>query len=194
MALNGLSDPGKIRVGQSLIVSGATQASANELQPPVLEKTETSVSEQEAGDTGDSLQNFFKGTTEDRPLIDAPDNPETRTFMDGVEKKGEAGKRLDRSIAKSGNWVSIYIVAVALGLTTLGLVMLFSAGAVRGAQSLLTKQFIWLGMSVFVGVYAAFMNLEWLEERHGFCGVCMVALALTLVPGLGVKVNGASAG
>ena len=38
MALNGLSDPGKIRVGQSLIVSGATQASANELQPPVLEK------------------------------------------------------------------------------------------------------------------------------------------------------------
>ena len=75
MALNGLSDPGKIRVGQSLIVSGATQASANELQPPSLEKTENSVSEQEAGDTGDSLQNFFKGTTEDRPLIDAPDNP-----------------------------------------------------------------------------------------------------------------------
>ena len=75
MALNGLSDPGKIRVGQSLIVSGATQASANELQPPSLEKTENSVSEQEAGDTGDSLQNFFKGTTEDRPLIDTPDNP-----------------------------------------------------------------------------------------------------------------------
>ena len=75
MALNGLSDPGKIRVGQSLIVSGATQASANELQPPSLEKTESSVTEQEAGDTGDSLQNFFKGTTEDRPLIDAPDNP-----------------------------------------------------------------------------------------------------------------------
>ena len=90
--------------------------------------------------------------------------PETRTFMDGVEKKGRR-ERLDRSLAKSGNWVSIYIVAVALGLTTLGLVMLFSAGAVRGAQSLLTKQFIWLGMSVFVGVYAAFMNLEWLRRR-----------------------------
>lgn len=99
---------------------------------------------------------------------------------------------MDRSIAKSGNWVSIYIVAVALGLTTLGLVMLFSAGAVRGAQSLLTKQFIWLGMSVFVGVYAAFMNLEWLRRRALLLyGVCMIALALTLVPGLGVKVNGA---
>ena len=52
--------------------------------------------------------------------------------MNGVEKKGRREKRLDRSLAKSSNWVSIYIVAVALGLTTLGLVMLFSAGAVRG--------------------------------------------------------------
>ena len=110
----------------------------------------------------------------------------------GVEKEWEAGKRLDRSLTKSNNWVSIYLVAVALGLTTLGLVMLFSAGAVRGAQSLLTKQFIWLGISIFVGVYAAFMNLEWLKRRAWLIyGVSMLALVLTLVPGLGVKVNGA---
>ena len=72
---------------------------------------------------------------------------------------------MDRTLTKSGNWVSIYLVAVALGLTTLGLVMLFSAGAVRGAQALLTKQFIWLGMSIIVGVYAAFMDLGWLKRR-----------------------------
>ena len=98
---------------------------------------------------------------------------------------------MDRSLAKSSNWV-YYLVAVALGLTTLGLVMLFSAGAVKGAQLLLTKQFIWLGMSVFVGVYAAFMNLEWLRRRAWLLyGVSMIALALTLIPSIGVKVNGA---
>ena len=99
---------------------------------------------------------------------------------------------MDRSLTKSNNWVSVYLVAVALGLTTLGLVMLFSAGAVRGAQALLTKQFIWLGLSIFVGVYAAFMNLEWLRRRAWLLyGVSMLALILTLVPSLGVKVNGA---
>ena len=99
---------------------------------------------------------------------------------------------MDRSLAKSSNWVYIYLVAVALGLTTLGLVMLFSAGAVRGAQALLTKQFIWLGMSIIVGVYAAFMDLDWLKRRAWLLyGICILSLALTLVPGIGVKVNGA---
>ena len=99
---------------------------------------------------------------------------------------------MDRSLTKSNNWVSIYLVSVALGLTTLGLVMLFSAGAVRGAQALLTKQFIWLGLSIFVGIYAACMNLEWLRRRAWLLyGVSMLALALTLVPGLGVKLNAA---
>ncbi len=60
---------------------------------------------------------------------------------------------MDRLLTKSNNWVSIYLVSVALGLTTLGLVMLFSAGAVRGAQALLTKQFIWLGLSIFGGKF-----------------------------------------
>ena len=70
--------------------------------------------------------------------------------------------------------------------------MLFSAGAVRGAQSLLTKQFIWLGISIFRwGVSFAFMNLEWLSVGRLIYGVSMLALVLTLVPGLGVKVNGA---
>ena len=89
---------------------------------------------------------------------------------------------MDRSLAKSSNWVSIYLVAVALGLTTLGLVMLFSAGAVRGAQALLTKQFIWLGMSIIVGVYAAFMDLDWLKRRAWLLyGICILSLALTLI-------------
>jgi cell division protein FtsW len=79
-----------------------------------------------------------------------------------------------------------------LSLTMLGLVMLFSAGVVRGAQALLTKQVIWLLLSVGMGTYAAFMNLEWLKKRCWLVfAFCMLGLALTLVPGIGVKVNGA---
>lgn len=76
MELNGLSDPGKIRVGQSLVVSGQNQPepsdSPNQVSPE-LEVSPQVSGESNGGD--DSLQNFFKGTTEDRPLIDAPDNP-----------------------------------------------------------------------------------------------------------------------
>ena len=63
---------------------------------------------------------------------------------------------------------------------------------VRGAQALLTKQVIWLLLSVGMGTYAAFMNLEWLKKRCWLVfAFCMLGLALTLVPGIGVKVNGA---
>ena len=93
---------------------------------------------------------------------------------------------------RNGHLVSVYIVAVAISLTTLGLVMLFSAGAVRGAEQLLIKQIIWLGLSLFVGIYAAIINLEWLQRRAWWIfGFSVLALMLTLVPGIGVKVNGA---
>ena len=61
----------------------------------------------------------------------------------------------------------IYVIFVALSLTMLGLVMLFSAGVVKGAQALLTKQVIWLALSLAMGTYAAFMNLDWLREDLG---------------------------
>ncbi len=86
----------------------------------------------------------------------------------------------------------IYVIFIALGLTMLGLVMLFSAGVVRGAQALLTKQVVWLLLSLLMGAYAAYMNLEWLRRRSWLLfGLCMLGLILTLVPGIGVKVNGA---
>lgn len=86
----------------------------------------------------------------------------------------------------------IYVIFVALSLTMLGLVMLFSAGVVKGAQALLTKQVIWLALSLAMGTYAAFMNLDWLRRRSGWLfAFCMVCLVLTLIPGVGVKVNGA---
>ena len=70
-----------------------------------------------------------------------------------------AGDVIDRNFVKPTNWISVYLIAMALGLTTLGLVMLFSAGVVRDAHSLLTKQIVWVGLSVLIGLYVSFMNL-----------------------------------
>ena len=101
---------------------------------------------------------------------------------------------LERGVSKPGSLITIYMIAVALGLTILGLVMLYSAGvtARHGPNGLLTRQIMWVSLSLLVGVYAAFMNLDWLRKRIWLIfGICMVGLVLTLIPGLGVKVNGA---
>lgn len=93
---------------------------------------------------------------------------------------------------KSTNWVTAYVVTVSLGLTMMGLVMLFSAGAVRGAQDLLFKQIVWGVVSLLVGGYASIVNLDWLRNRTILIfGLCLIGLVLTLIPGIGVKVNGA---
>ncbi|MEC8044126.1 MAG: putative peptidoglycan glycosyltransferase FtsW [Verrucomicrobiota bacterium] len=104
----------------------------------------------------------------------------------------EVATGINADNGRNGHLVSVYIVAVAISLTTLGLVMLFSAGAVRGAEQLLIKQIIWLGLSLFVGIYAAIINLEWLQRRAWWIfGFSVLALMLTLLHGVGVKVNGA---
>lgn len=96
------------------------------------------------------------------------------------------------SLNRTTNWLTAYMVVASIGLTMIGLVMLFSAGAVRGAQDLLLKQLIWVVISFLVGWYASVVNLEWLRNRAVIIfAFCIVALVLTLVPGIGVKVNGA---
>ncbi len=102
---------------------------------------------------------------------------------------------VERGAARPGNLITIYLIAVALGLTTLGLVMLFSAGVAErftGPHGLLVKQIIWLGLSFLIGLYVAFMNLDWLRKHTWWIfGICVIALILTLIPGIGIKVNGA---
>ena len=99
---------------------------------------------------------------------------------------------LGRSSAGRINLAPGVVVTVALVLTTLGLVMLFSAGAARGAHALLTKQTIWLGLSIVAGLSAACISQDWLQRRSVvFYLLCLLALGLIFVPGLGVKVNGA---
>jgi cell division protein FtsW len=96
------------------------------------------------------------------------------------------------ALNRTSNWVTTYMVFASIGLTMVGLVMLFSAGAVRGAQDLLFKQIVWVVISLAVGWYASIVNLDWLRKRSVIIyALCLVGLLMTLVPGIGIKVNGA---
>ena len=49
-------------------------------------------------------------------------------------EKGEVLLAVTGTVNRTANWVTAYILVASIGLTMVGLVMLFSAGAVRGAQ------------------------------------------------------------
>ena len=99
---------------------------------------------------------------------------------------------IEQHFFRNSGLVSTFLVVAALCMTVLGMVMLFSAGAVRGAQDLLTKQAIWLVLATIAALVAAWIDLEWLKRRTPLIfGICLFALLLTLLPSIGVKVNGA---
>ncbi len=96
------------------------------------------------------------------------------------------------TLNRTTNWVTAYMVVASIGLTMVGLVMLFSAGAVRGAQDLLFKQIVWVLLSILIGWYASVVNLEWVRKHAVIIfAICILGLILTLIPGIGIKVNGA---
>ena len=81
------------------------------------------------------------------------------------------------TVNRTANWVTAYILVASIGLTMVGLVMLFSAGAVRGAQDLLLKQVVWVVISLLAGLYASMVNLEWLRNRSVIIfALCMLGL------------------
>ena len=98
----------------------------------------------------------------------------------------------DKFNSKPGGWLNLYIMGVALSMAMLGLVMLFSAGAVKGAQSLLVKQLIWFGISIAAFALCDVHGLKLAEESFLVRLLyCILAFTMVLVSGLGVKVNGA---
>ncbi|MGJ8649569.1 MAG: FtsW/RodA/SpoVE family cell cycle protein [Opitutaceae bacterium] len=83
---------------------------------------------------------------------------------------------------------------IVISLTFLGLVILFSASrAIHDDPTvLLRKQAIWLVIATAAGAIAMIVNLEALRP-YAFilAGGSILMLVLVLVPGLGVRVNGA---
>lgn len=87
---------------------------------------------------------------------------------------------------------SLLLIFVVTSLTLLGLVILASASQSVQAGSILQRQILWLIIALVFGVICSLVNLDRLRELAPWIlGGCVLMLALVLIPGIGVKVNGA---
>ncbi len=92
--------------------------------------------------------------------------------------------------------ISVLIAAVLI-LTTIGLVMLFSASMVRGDTDFndtayfIKRQGIWMFLSLITAAVCARLDLRWLRKAAPpVTAVCLLMLVLVLIHGIGVEVNG----
>ena len=103
-----------------------------------------------------------------------------------------------RTATPNSSWrippIGLFIILIVVGLTFLGLVILFSASQSMHDDStvLLKKQLIWLVLATIAGGIALMVNLEALREyAYWLAAGSVLLLALVLIPGIGVEVNGA---
>jgi cell division protein FtsW len=97
-----------------------------------------------------------------------------------------------RTATPNSSW--LFIILIVVGLTFLGLVILFSASQSMHEDPtvLLRKQLIWLVLATVAGGIAMVVNLEALREyAYWLAAGSILLLALVLIPGIGVEVNGA---
>ena len=90
--------------------------------------------------------------------------------------------------------VGFFICIIVLALTFLGLVILFSASQSMYSDpaTLLKKQVMWLVIATLAGGVAFVVNLEALRPyAYLLAAGSVLLLVLVLVPGIGVRVNGA---
>jgi len=69
-----LADAGRIRIGQALIVSDSSGSGGVTSAPSAVAEPEAPVEQALPPSENDSLENFFKGNVEERPVIEVPDN------------------------------------------------------------------------------------------------------------------------
>ena len=103
-----------------------------------------------------------------------------------------------RTATPNSSWrippIGLFIILIVVGLTFLGLVILFSASQSMHDDPtvLLKKQLIWLVLATIAGGIALMVNLEALREyAYWLAAGSVLLLALVLIPGIGVEVNGA---
>jgi LysM repeat protein len=74
MRWNNLADAGRIRIGQALIVSDSSGSGTDTPVPSPVVEPDAPIEEALPPSENDSLENFFKGNVEERPVIEVPDN------------------------------------------------------------------------------------------------------------------------
>lgn len=90
--------------------------------------------------------------------------------------------------------IGISLVFCVLILVLIGLVVLASAtlSFVDSTKAVFNKQLLRLGLALFLGVFMFYVDLEKLRKWVPYVGlISLLMLVAVLIPGLGVKVNGA---
>ena len=88
----------------------------------------------------------------------------------------------------------IIIILIVTILTLLGIIILFSASQAMHSNplALLKKQIVWLVLGIIIGFFVFRLDLERIRSLIPIItGAALLLLALVLIPGIGVKVNGA---
>ena len=88
----------------------------------------------------------------------------------------------------------IIIILIVTILTLLGIIILFSASQAMHSNptALLKKQMLWLVLGLGIGFFVFKLDLERIRPLVPFItGAALLLLVLVLIPGIGVKVNGA---
>jgi len=91
-------------------------------------------------------------------------------------------------------YAGVFILLAVVSLTLLGLVVLYSASRSLSADPtlLLRKQLVWLVIAFSAFGVTFFANLPKLRKHaYLFAGGAVFALVLVLIPGIGIRVNGA---
>ncbi|RME69298.1 MAG: putative lipid II flippase FtsW [Nitrospirae bacterium] len=89
--------------------------------------------------------------------------------------------------------IDIWLLFSTLGLTMVGVLMVYSVQAAKGMEMIFLKRHIFWVLLGFAGMIMAMkLGLERLKTMaYLFFGLSLVLLTLVFVPGLGVKINGA---
>jgi len=84
------------------------------------------------------------------------------------------------------------VVFCVLMLLMLGLVMLYSSSMSQAGSYFLLRQLCWCGVGVALGGWLAWVDyLRWRRWVWVLYGLAVALLILVLVPGIGLKINGA---
>lgn len=108
------------------------------------------------------------------------------------------GRTATQTRAPNGQANDVILLAIVGVLTVVGLVMVLSASSVQSQRevgstwSYFARQLLWVGIGVVTLLAMARLDYRrWRRLSVPFLAVCTVLLVLVLVPGLGVRVNGA---
>jgi len=125
--------------------------------------------------------------------MDAPD----LGLRSGAARQRDAslprGQRAARPIKGPVTSPAAVIVICAVGLTILGLTILFSAsvGFAQGPYYYLLKQCVGVALATLVCVVTSRINLNWARRYVWILAVVLgLLLVAVLIPGLGIEVNG----